>query len=75
MAVTIAVYSTHPWMEEGGQIHELRYVDAIPRVIVTFYVAWNKNHHCSSVHGLKPAPLHPAYSEWIHAKNYLDLDP
>ena len=39
MAVTIAVYSTHPWMEEGGQKHELRHVDAIPRVIVTFYVA------------------------------------
>ena len=39
MAVTIAVYSTHSWMEEGGQKHELRHVDAIPRAIVTFYVA------------------------------------
>ena len=39
MAVTIAVYSTQTWIEVGGQKHELRYVDAIPRVIVTFYVA------------------------------------
>ena len=39
MAMTRAVYSTHPWMKEGGQKHELRHVGAIPRVIVTFYVA------------------------------------
>ena len=44
MAATIAVYSTHPWMEEGGQKHELRHVDAIPRVIAAQFM------------DLKPAP-------------------